>query len=54
MKNTSRDSYFKKQGKKEQRYDLKQRKDKLQYREALSQLENYGRQKKEINRKQSR
>jgi|TARA_R110000823_G_scaffold238367_1_gene363698 hypothetical protein len=47
VKNTSRDSQFKKQGKREQRYDLKQRKDKLQYKEALSQTRQfYGRQKR--------
>tara|TARA_R110002051_G_scaffold46793_1_gene93403 strand:- start:515 stop:661 length:147 start_codon:yes stop_codon:yes gene_type:complete len=48
VKNTSRDSHFKKQGKREQRYDLKQRKDKLQYKEALSQTRQfYSKQKKQ-------
>lgn len=46
MKSNKRNSQFKKQAKREQRYDLKQRKDKLQYREALSQMRNYGRQKR--------
>tara|TARA_R110001592_G_scaffold353613_1_gene652620 strand:+ start:566 stop:706 length:141 start_codon:yes stop_codon:yes gene_type:complete len=46
VKKNSRDSQFKKQGQREQRYDLKQRKDKLQYKEALSQMRSYGRQKR--------
>ena len=46
MRNLSRDSLFKKQAKKQQRYNFKQRKEQLQYKEAFSQMRKYGRQKK--------
>ena len=46
MRNLSRDSLFKKQAKRKQKYDLNQRKDTLKYKEAFSQMRNYGRQKR--------
>ncbi len=46
MRNLSRDSFFKKQAKKQQRYNFKQRKEQLKYNEAFSKMRKYGRQKK--------
>tara|TARA_R100000734_G_C3248562_1_gene50862 strand:- start:32 stop:172 length:141 start_codon:yes stop_codon:yes gene_type:complete len=46
MKSKGRDSLFKRQAKKQQKYNFKQRKEQLKYKEAFSQMRKYGRQKK--------
>ena len=46
MKKSSTDNQFKKQGKRKARYNLKQRKEQLKYKEAFSQMRNYGRQQR--------
>jgi len=46
MKKNSRDSRFKKQSKRNQRYNLNQRKNTLKFKEDFLQIKNYGRQKR--------
>ena len=46
MRSVSRDSLFKRQAKKQQKYNFKHRKEQLRYKEAFSQMRKYGRQKK--------
>lgn len=54
MNKGNRDNYFKNQAKKQQRQQLRSRKEQLQYNEALLQVKSYGCKEKEINSKQSR
>jgi len=46
MRSLSRDSLFKKQAKKQQKYNFKQRKEQLKYKESFAQIKKYRHQKR--------
>lgn len=46
MRSKGRDSLFKRQAKKQQKYNFKQRKEQLKYKESFAQIKKYSHQKR--------